>query len=131
MFKRSRRSILCHVEQLEGRAAASTVVDSAVVFGVSDKVVHLRGHTTDVSGGERLYIDAVAGGTHHSILVYGNTVAVVENTGSFIGSIRAQHPWIIGRKLLVEIFEISITRLPQSNLQESLLTSEHIPIKLD
>jgi hypothetical protein len=137
MFKRSRRSTLCHVEQLEGRAAASAVVDSAVVIGTSDRVVHLRGYTTNVDVGEHLLIEAAQHRTHHSTRIHGYTVAVVENpvdrrvpdqTGSFFGSIRAEHPWHVGGELTVEI---SVILPPESIPSTYLLATEHIRIKLD
>jgi hypothetical protein len=127
MFKRSRRSTLCHVEQLEGRAAASTVVDSAVVIpGILDEVVHLRGYTTDVRAGEVLDIRAAEQGTHPSTGIHGHTVAKVESTGRFFGSIRAERPWLVPGELTVEV---SVIR-PGSNPSTSLLATEHIQIKL-
>jgi hypothetical protein len=128
MFKRSRRSTICLVEQLEGRAAASTVVHSAVVFGVLDKVVHLRGHTTNVPAGEHLYIQAAERGIRPSTGIYGYEVAVVQNNGSFFGSIRAERPWRVGDELTVEVSAINP---PESIPSTYLLATEHIRITLD
>jgi hypothetical protein len=127
MFKRTRRSTLCRVEQLEGRASASTVVDSAVVIGVvGNEVVHLRGYTTDVRAGERLDIRAAEQGTHPTTVIHGHTVTAVQSSGAFFGAIRAERPWLIGGELTVEV---SVIR-PESNPSTSLLVTEHIQIKL-
>jgi hypothetical protein len=137
MSKRTRRTTLCQVEQLEGRAALSTAVYSAVVIGTSPKVVDLRGYTTRVVPGEHLLIEATQQGTRPSTKIEGYTVAVVEKptdhktagqTGSFIGSIRAEHPWRVGGELKVEVF---VFNPPQSDPQRYLLATEHIRIKPD
>jgi hypothetical protein len=137
MFQRRRRTTLCQVEQLEGRAAASTVVSSAVVIGTSPKVVDLRGYTTDVHPGEHLLIEATQQRTRASAKIEGYAVAVVEKPtdrmvanqpGSFLGSIRAQHPWHVGGELKVEVFALNP---PESIPERYLLATEHIRIKLD
>jgi hypothetical protein len=128
MFKRNRRSTICLVEQLEGRAAASTVVESAVVFGVMDKVVHLRGYTTNVRAGEHLYIQAAERGTQPSTGINGYELAVVQNNGSFFGSIRSERPWRVGGELTVEVSRILP---PESTPSTYLLATEHIRITLD
>jgi hypothetical protein len=126
MFKRSRRSILCHVEQLEGRAAASTVVESAVVIGTIEKVVHLRGYTTNTSPGRDLYIQATQHISHTTIQSY--TTAVVNPSGSFYGSVHAKRPWHIGGELTVDI---SVINPPESLPSSYFLATEHIRITLD
>ena len=128
MFKRSRRSTICHVEQLEGRAALSTVVDSAFVIGVIDKVVHIRGYTTDVRAGEQVYVQVAQQITHPSTKIESYAVPVVNPNGSFFGSIHAHHPWHVGGELTVEIYRMLD---PESTPQRYLLATEHIRITLD
>jgi hypothetical protein len=136
MFKRSRRSTLCHVEQLEERAAlASAVVDSAVVIGGLDKVVHLRGYVTNVGVGQDLTIYATQ--THPSTGIRPYTVVRVEHpvdrrvpdqSGSFFGSIRAERSWHVGGELTVDVYQMLD---PESTPQRYLLATEHIRITLD
>jgi hypothetical protein len=137
MSKRSRRTTLCQVEQLEGRAALSTVVYSAVVIGTSPKVVDLRGYTTRVVPGEHLLIKAFQQRTHPSTKIDAYTVAEVQKpidrkvpdqSGSFFGSIRAEHPWHVGGELKVEVFFINP---PESLPSLHLLATEHIRIQRD
>jgi hypothetical protein len=99
-------------------------VDSAFVIGVIDKVVHIRGYTTDVRAGEVLDIRAAEQGTH-PIRLHGHTVAKVEYSGSFVGSIRAERPWLVGGELTVEV---SVINPPGSIPSTSLLATEHIRI---
>src|SRR5262249_11401933 len=137
MFNRSHRTTVRKVEQLEGRAAASTAVYSAVVIGTAPRVLELRGYTTRVHPGEHLLIEAIQHRTHPSTKIEGYTVAEVEKpvhrllpvqTGSFFASICAEHPWHVGGELKVEVFLI----LPPESIPSiHLLATEHIRIKRD
>jgi hypothetical protein len=100
-----------------------------------DKVVHLRGYTTNVGVGEHLTIEAAQ--THPSTGISGYTVVRVQHpvdrrvpdqSGSFIGSIRAERPWHVGGELTVEIYRMLD---PESTPQRYLLATEHIRITLD
>ena len=86
MFKRSRRTTVCKVEQLEGRVVPSAIVSKADVVGISSPILHLNGYTTfPVKPGETIDLVVVQIRNQSPITIAGRPTRVVVQPTSHPG----------------------------------------------
>jgi hypothetical protein len=134
MFKRSRRTTVCTVEQLEGRVVLSAIAARADVIGISSKTLNLYGYTKfPTKPGETLELSVVQHRLRLPSEIVGRTVHVVvqptsrpRDSGSFSaeihvaddadrfypdGSLELDAGLVSGRRIVERYFsEIAVTR---------------------